>query len=296
MNRDRGADHPAAGDGGNIPTTAPPEELYIYYLQGRPSPRREPVSGGYLGNWQEGDTAFLFFSEPAHETVDRLVRDQPDLALLDRFRMPYHQWQGAAPAPIEAGRFTVAPAWSPPRGDDPFTLSIDPGVVFGNGTHATTRDCLELIDLAFKEEGIDTVLDLGTGTGVLAIAACRVGARQALAVDLNLLAARTAKRNIALNGLDGRALALQGTAETFIDVSADFLIANIHYDVMRRLIGSEGFLRKRGFILSGLMRSQANAIADQLSGYPVRILERRESDGVWHTVFGEVCRPGKRLH
>lgn len=167
-------------------------------------------------------------------------------------------------------------------------ILLDPGVVFGTGTHPTTHDCLEILERVCCEEKVDSVLDLGTGTGLLALAAARLGCRHILAVDFNFLAAKTAKRNAVLNLLEENVLTVQGRAEDFMDYPAELMIANIHYDVMKRLIRSEGFLRKKWFILSGLLRSEARDIAWKLSQYPVRILERRERDSVWHTFFGAI--------
>ncbi|MCK7509745.1 MAG: 50S ribosomal protein L11 methyltransferase [Desulfobacterales bacterium] len=96
---------------------------------------------------------------------------------------------------------------------DPLTLVLDPGVVFGAGNHPTTRDCLLAIDRAAAEARFETVLDLGTGTGILALAAARrLGARVA-AVDLSPAAVRTAAGNVARNGLAGRVLVALGRAE-----------------------------------------------------------------------------------
>jgi ribosomal protein L11 methyltransferase len=120
------------------------------------------------------------------------------------------------------------------------------------------------------------------------LAAARLGCNSALALDFNFLAAKTAKRNIELNGLEDKILAFQGRAEDFIAYPADLVIANIHYDVMKELVAAEGFLSKKWFILSGLLRTEARDIAYKLSRLPVNILKTRERDGVWHTFFGEI--------
>ena len=166
-------------------------------------------------------------------------------------------------------------------------LLLDPGVVFGNGTHPTTRDCLEALELAFRVRGVETVLDLGTGTGLLALAAGKLGCRRCLALDFNHLAARTAYDNVRLNGLEKTVLVCQGRAEEHISTPADLLVANIHFDVMRRLVHSDGFLSKKAFILSGLLRSEARQVADDLSRMPLEIIQRWERDDIWHTFYGE---------
>ncbi len=275
---------PAAAEG------APPcTDLYIYYLQGRPGDTRGMFpEEGFIGNWQEGDTAFLFFDRPALNRVEAVVTSRPDLDLLDRFHMTYREWQGESLSAFREGRFTVRPAWDPPEGDlaSSYTLRLDPGVVFGAGTHPTTRDCLGLLDTLFQRERIGSALDLGTGTGLLALGAARLGCGRTVAVDLNPLSVRTARLNIGLNGLEGAVLAVQGRAETMIDCPADLVVANIHYDVMKDLIRSRGFLEKRWWILSGLLRSEARKVEAELARRHMEILEKRTRDNVWATYLG----------
>jgi ribosomal protein L11 methyltransferase len=83
-------------------------------------------------------------------------------------------------------------------------------------------------------------------------------------------------------------MAIQGMAQDFVNVDAELVIANIHYDVMKQLIDTEGFLSKKGFILSGLLRSQASDILAELSDKPVRIIKKWELEGIWHTFFGKI--------
>jgi len=274
-----------------IPEKTPPpcDDLYIYYLQGRVTDAgRFFPEPGFIGNWQEEDTAFLFFDRPSLEPVRRMAAAHPGLKLLDQYHMTYRDWQGGALTAFREGRFTVHPAWADPEAtpESPFTLRLDPGVVFGAGTHPTTRDCLGLLDRLFEREQIGSALDLGTGTGLLALGAVRLGCRRVLAVDLNLLSVQTARNNIRLNGMETAALPVQGRAEALIDCPADLVIANIHYDVMKDLIRSRGFQRKRWFILSGLLRSEARAVEERLARCSARILEKRTRDDVWSTYLG----------
>lgn len=271
------------------PNTPPFEDLYIYYLQGRPGDGRDLFPGpGFIGNWQEAETAFLFFDRPALDRVERMVQTHSEIDLLDHFHMRYDEWQGGGMAVFQEGRFTVRPAWAGPEAgyESDHTLLLDPGVVFGAGAHPTTRDCLGLLDDLFQRERIESALDLGTGTGLLALGAARLGCGRTLAVDLNRLSVETARKNIRLNGMDGAVLAVQGRAEAMIGCPADLVIANIHYDVMKDLIRAPSFLEKRWFILSGLLRSEAGAVETALAGMPVEILEKRTRDHIWSTYLG----------
>jgi len=275
--------------------SSPYNDLYIYYIQGCVNPDNEITGDDFIGNWQEDDFSFLFFSASSRNKVEKILETQPELILLDQFNMTYEEWQGGRLTPFQIGNFCIIPPWEKklsssqqPTANSPMPLEIilDPGVVFGTGTHPTTHDCLELLEFLCYEEKIETVLDLGTGTGILALAAGKLGCKRTLGLDFNFLAAKTAKRNIELNQLDNRILIFQGKAEDFIDSPADLVIANIHYDVMKDLITSDGFLQKKWFILSGLLRSQARDITYKLSQLPVDILKSRERDNIWHTFMG----------
>jgi ribosomal protein L11 methyltransferase len=113
-----------------------------------------------------------------------------------------------------------------------------------------------------------------------------------VAVDLNFLAARTAARNVQANQLEERVVIVQAKAEDVIAYPADLVIANIHYDVMRHLINAEGFVDKKRFILSGLLRSEAKDIADSLAQHPVKIIKQWARDGIWHTFYGQMEQDG----
>lgn len=265
----------------------PYEELFIYYLSGRVA--GDPMAGNpdFIGNWEEEGDSFLFFSRPSDQCVQALLRQQPQLILQDHYQMSYEQWQGDKITPLQVGRLRVVPPWHP-EADTPDEMGIvlDPGVVFGTGTHPTTYDCLAALHLAFETQAVATALDLGTGTGLLALAAARLGARQVLAVDLNGLAVETAQRNVDRNGMSSRIRVVQGNAMNFMDKSNDLMVSNIHYAVMRQLVADDGFALQKQFVLSGLLRSQARDIEYRLRQLPVTIIRKWERDATWYTFYG----------
>jgi ribosomal protein L11 methyltransferase len=268
----------------------PYADLYIYFLQGRVTSRLTAGGGHFIGHWQEEDSAFLFFSSPAEAEVQALARRHPQLRLVDSYRMPYDQWQGSALAAERVGCFSIVPAWAArasgaPAGDGGIPIRIDPGVVFGSGTHPTTRDCLAALELAARSSTAGVVLDLGTGTGILAVAAAGLGHPRVLAVDLNHLAAQTAARNVRLNRLEATVLVVQGRAEDFIERPAQLVVANLHGAAMLRLFESRGFAEKRRLILSGLMRSEAKEVRHRLALAGLRIVEEWTREGIWHTYY-----------
>jgi len=270
----------------------PYDELFIYYLKGRLELRHQKFQNNFLGNWEEEDDSILFFSNPADRQIENLLHRQPDLEYVDSYRMSYDHWLGEKFSTMELGPFRIVPPWEAANVQwdaiaDKRLIVLDPGLVFGTGTHPTTRDCLEAIELAAESMNISSVLDLGTGTGLLTLAAARLGCEHIVGVDLNLLAARTAARNVRLNRLESRIVIAQGRAEDMIAYPTDLLIANIHYDVMHHLVNSRGFLAKKRFILSGLMRGEAKHIVNLLQRQPVKIIKQWTQDGIWHTIYGK---------
>ena len=269
------------------PLLRPDTLLYIYYIEGTVPALQTIETDNFIGNWVEEVSSFLFFTQPAKEQVLEILADFPALKLLDDYEMTYAQWQGGNIEPVRIGRFLLNPTWikaSP--GDNEIAITLDSGVVFGNGTHPTTQACLEAIDIACTGNKTKTMLDLGSGTGVLALAAAKLGCEKIIAIDYNYLATQTARLNVTLNNLDTNILVVNGRAEEHTSVATDLLVANIHYDVMKDLVRTEGFLKQKWFILSGLLRSEAEKIMEYLNTQPVLILKRWNQDEIWHTILG----------
>ncbi len=267
-------------------------ELYIYYLDGRVPTATRFFNPHFIGNWEEDGFSFLFFSEQSDEFVLKFIENHGGLKLLDQYHMSYEEWQGGKFSSVQIGRFWIIPPWEDKKTgvikSDNNKILLDPGVVFGNGLHPTTRDCIEALELLNSIDSIEFAIDLGCGTGLLALVAGKLGCRKCFALDLNLLASQTASSNIKLNGLTDNILVAQARAEDFVDLPADLLMANIHFDVMQRLLESKSFFNKKWFILSGLLRSQAKNVADRLQRPGVKILKKWERDGIWHTFWGKI--------
>ena len=269
------------------PHFSPDTTLFIYYFEGRIAKDEPIVNKNYLGNWEEEGFSFLFFSAPAEDDIKKIKKNNSELQLIDTYEMTYEQWQGGRIEPRQIGSFLLVPPWfDVPEGEPSTVLILDPGVVFGNGLHPTTQSCMQAIDIACGGGKVSTVLDLGTGTGVLAMAAAKRGCNKILAVDFNYLACRTAFNNISMNNLMNQILVAQGDARPFSNIAADLLVANIHYDIMKDIISSDGFLQQKWFVLSGLLSSEAAKVEKTLSQLPVTLLQRWNNGSVWHTFLG----------
>lgn len=264
----------------------PETMLSIYCLKGRLSDRRT-FPRGFLGDWQEDGPSFLFFREPQPDFIAGLLREDTTLALVDQYRMSYREWQGTTIEPFRVGRFLITPPWiRAAAGPDEYRVVLDPGVVFGTGTHPTTCACLAAMEIACRAGSVSRLLDLGTGTGLLALAGVQLGCRQVIAVDANLLAARTAQRNVLLNNAQDRVMVVNGRAEAMCGVAADLLVANIGYPVLRPLVTSDAFLQQKWFVLSGLQTGEAEKIQALLEALPAVVLRHWHTDRLWHTFLG----------
>jgi ribosomal protein L11 methyltransferase len=266
---------------------APYGDLYVYLINGLVREDDEVGFGdAFIGNWVEEDSSFLFFSSPGWEVVSRLLESRPDLELADDYYFAYEDWQGGGLDPLRIENFLIIPPWAKvdsAHGEIPILL--DPGVVFGNGLHPTTRDCVRALSYAARETSLERVLDLGTGTGVLALAAAFLGAKKVFAVDLNPLCVKTALRNVRLNKLDEVIRVVKGRAEDVVDEVADTVVANIHHEVIQGLLERRIFREKERIIISGLMRSQARGIKYELDRNGFRVMKEWDHEMTWYTIL-----------
>ncbi len=264
----------------------PYKHLYIYQIKGVIN-ESGITTPDYIGCWNEGTSSFLFFKTDQKNLVKALVEAQPQLTLVDSYDMDYENWQGGNLKP-----FRVGPLWFCPSNENTGqkpeeckVISFDPGVVFGTGLHPTTYDSLYLIVDLFKQYTPERVLDLGTGTGILALACAALGAKKVHAVDINRLAVKTAKKNVLLNGFEKRVTVSEMDAATAIKEDAVLALMNMHYEILSRLMDMEAFGRKKWIILSGLLRTEYMKSLRKLQKRLHLVKER--STGYWFSAWFE---------
>jgi len=266
---------------------SPYQDLYIYLIKGLvPLGEEASLGQSFLGNWVEEGTCFLFFREPSEAVVSELLQRHSDLQLLENYHFSYEEWQGAFSEPLKIDRFLIVPPWvSAAEAPGETKILLDPGLVFGTGLHASTRDSLKALSYVHSVFPVKKVVDLGTGTGVLALASALLGAQQVLAVDLNPLCVKTARRNVQWNHLESRIEVKEGRAEDLAELQADLVLANIHWDVLKALIENEGFRKNPWIVLSGLMRSHARDLESDLSRHGLQIVKAWEDEATWYTML-----------
>ncbi|MDO4799757.1 MAG: 50S ribosomal protein L11 methyltransferase [Bacillota bacterium] len=168
--------------------------------------------------------------------------------------------------PIRIEDLLILPSWEPiPAGDYRAIVTIDPGEAFGTGTHETTAMCLQHLKAELKAG--DRVLDIGTGSGILAIAAAKLGASSVTAIDIDKRAVETAAENIARNQVTSRIDLRLGDLTEGIDGTFDRIVANIVADAIVVLAPHVAPLLAHGgvFIASGILDTKADAVSAALT-------------------------------
>jgi len=205
-----------------------------------------------------GRVALLAYFPGEESASADSLRERLPFATVDPAPVPEVDWVARfreAFRPFAVGGFTVVPSWeTPPAGSLP--LLVDPGRAFGTGTHETTRLCLAALEAAATRGSLGRVLDVGAGTGILGVAALRLGASLAIATDVDPEAVASASVHARLNGVPLHVARADG-GRPFRARSFDLVLANLtapllvaRADELRALVAPGGRL-----VLSGLLQT-----------------------------------------
>jgi ribosomal protein L11 methyltransferase len=216
--------------------------------------------------------ALDIYDLPSSSVREMELREVEDRDWLGEWKK---SWQ-----PVRVGRrFIIAPPWSQvAQIPDALVIRIEPGMAFGTGTHETTRLCLAAIEKYFAG---GSLLDVGTGTGILAIAAAKLfPAAHIEACDIDLEAVEIARENAELNGVAGQINFRVGTIDD-ATASADITCANLTADVIVPLLPALINVTCGRLILSGILDSQTELIRSRLHELGVAEEPEIVSDGEW---------------
>lgn len=169
--------------------------------------------------------------------------------------------------PIQVtSKLTITPSWEPytKKHKDELVITLDPGMAFGTGTHETTILCLQALEKYIKQG--DDVIDVGTGTGILSIAAALLGANRVYGYDLDPVAIQSAKTNIELNGVSSKVTIAESDLLDGVSEKADIVVANLLAPLIQQLMKDVPKVLKKGgkFIASGIIKSQLEAVKDSI--------------------------------
>ncbi|WKA60080.1 50S ribosomal protein L11 methyltransferase [Planococcus shenhongbingii] len=185
-------------------------------------------------------------------------------------------------------RFTVVPTWEiyKPVSSDELIIELDPGMAFGTGTHPTTVMSLQALEKTVKQG--HRVIDVGTGSGVLAIGAALLGAKEVHALDLDEVAVRSARINVKLNKAQDKINVVQGNLLDTIDEPGDVVVANILAEIIISFTDDAFNVVKPGgrYITSGIISAKKNDVKQALetSGFIVEDVMMMED---WVTIISK---------
>jgi ribosomal protein L11 methyltransferase len=189
-------------------------------------------------------------------------------------------------------RFTIVPTWEiyEPVSTDELIIELDPGMAFGTGTHPTTVMCLQALEKTVKPGQL--VIDVGTGSGVLAIGAALLGAKHVHALDLDEVAVRSAKLNVELNNVQHTVDIVHGNLLDTVKEPADVVVANILAEVIMKFTDDAFQVVKEGgiYITSGIIGAKKEDVKKSLvaSGFIIEEVMMMED---WVTILSK--KPGK---
>jgi ribosomal protein L11 methyltransferase len=254
---------------------------------------------------EEGEVMSTHLPPPAGGDVEPVLRQARQLAEevmpgegvdVEAEWVPDEDWARLWKRGIEPRRVTdrivVRPTWAEFAGNaGDVVLIIDPQMAFGTGEHATTRGCLRLLDDALRPG--DRVLDVGSGSGILAIAAARLGAAEVIAVEADADANLNARENLALNGVEGQVRLEEAFADAELMTrlgTFDLVLANILSSVIRPLLPSfRTALRPGGrLIVSGILREESGDVLADAGDAGFRAMAVDEEGEWWSALLEPV--------
>jgi ribosomal protein L11 methyltransferase len=201
--------------------------------------------------------------------------------------------------PLPVGRrLVIAPPWDVPVSNHRLVITIEPGRAFGTGHHATTAGCLEALERQLESAMPDRVLDLGTGSGILAIAAARLAAPAILAVDDDPDAVACAIANAARNGVADRIRAMLGDAGAIALEPAPLVLANLLSAAHVRLAARyrDMVARQGTLVLGGILESEADFVTSTIVTAGFAPDDARTIDGWTTLVFSRNGARSAPLH
>ena len=184
-------------------------------------------------------------------------------------------------------KIVVKPIWEEyEQKEGELVVNLDPGMAFGTGTHETTRMCIQALEKYVKEES--TVFDVGCGSGILAIAAAKLGAKLAVGVDLDPVAVESSIENVGYNNLNNIEI-LYGNLVEVIDGKADIVVANILAEIICILTDDVKRVMKDGgvFITSGIIHDRVDMVCEKLEATGFEVIEKNR-DGEWNCIVAKL--------
>lgn len=263
----------------------------VTFMDSQDTPIFEPLPGE-TRLWGNTDVVALFDAETDMQQIVDLLKEENYLNENSAYKIEQiedkdweREWMDNF-HPMQFGkRLWICPSWREVPDESAVNVMLDPGLAFGTGTHPTTALCLEWLDsFDLKDK---TVIDFGCGSGILAIAALKLGAKSAVGIDIDPQAILASRNNAEQNGVADK-LQLFLSADKPVDLKADVVVANILagplkelYPVISQLVQPMGVLG-----LSGILATQAQSVCDAYAeSFALEPVKEREE---WCRITGKL--------
>ena len=258
------------------------DQLYVYNFDKIDIGRVDDPD--LIGTWIEDDTAILFFHKEKQALV-RKICQQSGAKIIYEATLNYQDWEaGLDITTFSVPPLLVAPLWEADKLTENIAeipIKLDPSVIFGSGFHPTTRLCLQTITdiMGSNPDSIKSMVDLGTGTGLLSLGAAKLGVQQIRSYDNNPFACSVAEKNVGLNNCEDQITVLETDLRGALpDTHVDLLVANLYKGLLLDFFENQEFWNAKFYIISGFIPSMEEELLAALPMAQLKLLERRKSE------------------
>lgn len=259
---------------------------FVYECKIKSKVNREPNDPSYQGKWVEGSYVYFFFIKQVDEYFNNWLRSCSNLVFTKQYVFSRSKWQEFSEI-HKVGSFDILtirePSQAPQYEADKILLKR--GISFGSGLHPTTRGILIALEKVYTTYRPKVVMDCGTGSGILAIAAAKLGSCRIIATDISHIALREASKNMILNKVSDKITLILGLGLSMIKPQAvDLLLMNLEWPALLNIIRGKPWSQYRSIIVSGYPASHATVFRQLLLRAGYDRIEWFKIEG-WETVI-----------
>ncbi len=237
----------------------------------------------HIGTWIEDDTAFLFFHRQKKDLIATICQELK-ADIIYQADLNYRDWEvGLDFTPFTVEPLRISPIWQYNENQlnsNLVDIVLDPSVIFGSGFHPTTRLCLQTLVRLYREKGVklDSVVDFGTGTGLLSIGCSLLGSKNVTGYDNNPLACRVAEKNVHLNNCQNSVAIEQiDLLNQLPPVNCDLVICNLYKGLLLHLFNNPHFWTATYYLISGFIPAMEEELLSALPMKNLQLVDRLSS-------------------
>ncbi|WIF94806.1 50S ribosomal protein L11 methyltransferase [Caminicella sporogenes] len=244
---------------------------------------------GYLPDSEDLHDKIKFIKESVHKLADDLQNKEDEIVTVaDVYEEDWaNAWKQYYKPKKIGEKIVVKPTWEEYEAKEgEKVIELDPGMAFGTGTHETTMMCIKALEKYVKNDS--TVYDIGCGSGILSIAAAKLGAKKVIGVDLDEVAVKVSKENVYVNSVENVVDIRHGNLMEVVEERADIIVANIIAEVIKILVKDiKKFMKEDSvFIASGIILDKIDEVKRELEANGLEIISI-ERQGEWAAILSK---------